>query len=49
MSWSDTPFVALALELNTKLWTGDKTLAKGLQKKCSSIIIGTTEMKSLLK
>ena len=45
----DTPFVALALELNTKLWTGDKTLAKGLYQKGSDLIIGTTEMKNLLK
>lgn len=45
----DTPFVALALELNTKLWTGDKTLAKGLHKKGSNIIISTTEMKNILK
>lgn len=45
----DTPFVALALELDTKLWTGDKTLARGLQKKGSDIIIGLTEMKNLLK
>ncbi len=46
---NDTPFVALALELNTKLWTGDKVLAKGLQKKGSNLIISTTEMKVVLK
>lgn len=45
----DTPFVALALELDTKLWTGDKVLAKGLQKKGSGIIIDTSDMKNLLK
>lgn len=27
---NDTPFIALALELNTKLWTGDKKLLNGL-------------------
>ncbi|MGK6351036.1 PIN domain-containing protein [Parapedobacter sp. DT-150] len=45
----DTPFVALALELNTKLWTGDKVLAKGLQKNGSDLAITTTEMKNILK
>ena len=45
----DTPFVALALELDTKLWTGDKVLAKGLQKKGSDIIIDTSDMKNLLE
>ncbi|WP_262891499.1 PIN domain-containing protein [Cruoricaptor ignavus] len=27
----DTPFLALALELNTKIWTGDKRLLTELQ------------------
>ncbi len=45
----DTPFVALALELNTKLWTGDKALAKGLYQKGADLIISTNEMKGLLK
>lgn len=45
----DTPFVALALELNTKLWTGDKVLIKGLQKKGSDLAITTTEMRNILK
>ncbi len=45
----DTPFVALALELNTKLWTGDKTLAKGLQEKGANLIISTAQMKAILK
>ena len=30
---SDTPHVALALELNALLWTGDKRLKAGLEKK----------------
>ena len=29
----DTPFVALAMELKSPLWTGDKKLIKGLKKK----------------
>ncbi|MBX3242008.1 MAG: hypothetical protein KF679_18940 [Chitinophagaceae bacterium] len=27
----DTPFIALALELNTKLWSGDKKLQTGIK------------------
>jgi predicted nucleic acid-binding protein len=30
---TDTPHVALALELNALLWTGDKRLKEGLEKK----------------
>lgn len=30
---TDTPHVALALELNAVLWTGDKRLKEGLEKK----------------
>ena len=30
---ADTPFVALSLELNVALWTGDKKLKNGLQVK----------------
>jgi len=45
----DTPFLALALELNSRLWTGDKVLAKGLQNKGSNLIISTAEMKAILK
>ena len=30
---SDTPFVALTIELNALLWTGDKKLKEGLKKK----------------
>ncbi|MES2375707.1 MAG: PIN domain-containing protein [Bacteroidota bacterium] len=29
----DTPFIALGIELNAKLWTGDKVLTNGLAKK----------------
>jgi len=30
---NDAPFVALALELEAVLWTGDKTLKNGLKDK----------------
>jgi len=30
---SDTPFVALTIELKALLWTGDKKLKEGLKKK----------------
>jgi predicted nucleic acid-binding protein len=57
MAWSitkdidedDTPFVALAIELNTKLWTGDKVLTRGLIKKDVNIAITTAGLKLLLK
>jgi predicted nucleic acid-binding protein len=45
----DTPFIALGIELNTKLWTGDKVLSKGLAKKGSDIIITTADLKKLIK
>lgn len=45
----DTPFVALAIELNAKLWTGDKTLAKGMAKKGADITITTAELNKIIK
>ena len=39
----DTPFIALAVELNAPLWTGDKKLIKGLSKKGVDWIL-TTEI-----
>ena len=45
----DTPFIALGIELNAKLWTGDKILSKGLAKKGSDIIIKTADLKKLTK
>lgn len=45
----DTPFVALGIELNAKLWTGDKMLAKGLAKKGIDTIITTVDLKKLIK
>ena len=45
---NDTPFVALALSLEAKLWTGDKILAQGLQKRGMNITINTTALKRAL-
>jgi predicted nucleic acid-binding protein len=45
----DTPFVALAIELGTKLWTGDKVLTRGLIKKEFDIALTTAGLKLLLK
>jgi predicted nucleic acid-binding protein len=45
----DTPFIALGIELDAKLWTGDKVLAKGLAKKGSAMILTTAELKKLVK
>jgi predicted nucleic acid-binding protein len=43
----DTPFIALAIELNAKLWTGDKILSRGLAKKEANLIITTADLKKL--
>ena len=45
----DTPFIALGIELNAKLWTGDKVPSKGLAKKGVDIIITTADLKKLIK
>lgn len=45
----DTPFVALTIELDAKLWTGDKVLAKGLSKKGSNLTISTIDLKKIIK
>ncbi|WP_295673155.1 PIN domain-containing protein [uncultured Mucilaginibacter sp.] len=45
----DTPFIALGIELDAKLWTGDKILSKGLAKKGADIIITTTDLKKITK
>ena len=37
----DTPFVALCLELDSPLWTGDKKLANGLKSKQVDWIMNT--------
>lgn len=44
----DIAFVALSLFLNAKLWTGDKRLREGLQKKGFSNFISTLEIVKLL-
>jgi len=44
----DTPFIALALELNARLWTGDKKLINGLKLKSNNIAISTDELKALI-
>ncbi len=44
----DTPFVALSLELNARLWTGDKKLINGLLDKNNNIPISTEELKNLI-
>jgi predicted nucleic acid-binding protein len=45
----DTPFVALAIELGAKLWTGDKVLISGLLKKETDLTITTTDLKKYLQ
>jgi predicted nucleic acid-binding protein len=45
----DTPFIALGIELNAKLWTGDKVLFKGLAKKGTDLIVTTADLKKLIK
>ena len=42
----DTPFVALAIELNTRLWSGDRKL-QDLNKKKKGLIINTSEVSKL--
>ncbi|RYX80159.1 hypothetical protein EON73_05685 [bacterium] len=44
----DTEFVALAEYLNTKLWTGDKALIKGLTQKGWNKFISTNELFEIL-
>lgn len=45
----DTPFIALGIEFNIKLWTGDKILSKGLTKKGADLIITTADLKKIIK
>jgi predicted nucleic acid-binding protein len=45
----DTPFVALSIQMNAKLWSGDKKLSNGLLSKKSNLIYTTQELKNLLK
>lgn len=41
----DTPFVALALELNGMIWTGDKRLKESLQKRGFTLFFEPAEAK----
>jgi len=43
----DTPFVALTIELNAVLWTGDKKLLNGLTNKGFKSIVSTQQLFSL--
>lgn len=40
----DAPFVALALELDGLLWTGDLALVRGLRRKGFNQVVTTTEL-----
>ena len=44
----DTPFVALALELNAFLWTGDKKLIDGLASKNTFCAKSTADIENLI-
>ena len=44
----DAPFVALALELNAFLWTGDKKLIDGLASKNTFFAKSTAEIENLI-
>jgi predicted nucleic acid-binding protein len=43
----DTPFVALTIELNGSLWTGDKKLINGLRNKGWNSAYSTSDMMGL--
>ena len=40
----DTPFVALSIFLNGKLWTGDKVLYNGLNSSKSNVVYNTNDL-----
>lgn len=43
----DTPFIALSLELDSPLWTGDKKLTNGLKQKGIDWILNTETIKQI--
>lgn len=43
----DAPFIALCLELNSPLWTGDKKLIKGLKEKGIDWVFDTEMIKQI--
>jgi predicted nucleic acid-binding protein len=45
----DTYYVALAIQSNTNIWTGDKKLIKGLRTKGFKYIIDTSELLEKIK
>lgn len=46
---NDTPFIALSIQLDEKLWTGDKKLIKGVSEKQIGLTITTEKLKQLVK
>lgn len=45
---NDTPFVALALELDARLWTGDRKLGSGLESQGRDLVVSTSTLLGLL-
>jgi predicted nucleic acid-binding protein len=45
---NNTPFIALAMQMKVKLWSGDKKLTNGLLTKDSDIIFTTQELIEVL-
>jgi predicted nucleic acid-binding protein len=45
----DAPFLALALQMDCKIWTGDKKLREGLLQKGFNAVLNTEELDALLQ
>ncbi len=45
---NDTPFIALALALDSPVWTGDKKLKEGLSEKGVDWVLNTKDIRDLL-
>lgn len=43
----DAPFIALSLELDSPLWTGDKQLIKGMAEKGIDWILNTDKIREI--